>query len=184
MVSALIVVDMLNDFMDGVLANPAAGSIVAPIQALIERARSNDGWMVVYGNDAHRPGDVELKVFPPHAMEKTPGAAVIDDLKPAVDDLVVGKRYYSAFTETELAEVLAAHGVNHVVLVGQHTDCCIRHTSYDAFRRGLDLTVCPDATTVFEPGSAESVADRQQRALEYLRNYYGAHLELSTALVR
>ena len=178
--TALIVVDMLNDFVEGRLANPAAKTIIGPIASLAERARAEKEWVVVYANDAHLLSDVELRVFPPHALAGTPGAAVVPELAPKADDLVVGKRFYSAFTETDLAAVLADHEVGRLVLVGQHTDCCIRHTSYDAFRAGYELAVCPDATTVYQPGSDEPIAARQERALAYLTTYYGARIERSS----
>jgi len=38
--TALCVVDMLNDFVDGVLANPAAQGTIEPIGSLVEAARS------------------------------------------------------------------------------------------------------------------------------------------------
>jgi nicotinamidase-related amidase len=176
MTTALVVIDMLNDFLTGGLANPAAGRIVDPIAKLVERARARDEWVVVYANDAHQPDDVELTVWPPHAMAGTPGAQVVDALRPEPDDVVIGKRFYSAFTDTELEPVLRQRGVDRLVLTGQHTDCCLRHTSYDAFRRGVRLAVCPDASTVFEPGSDEPVSVRQQRALDYLVAYYGVAL--------
>jgi len=174
--TALIVVDMLNDFVDGALANPAATKIVEPIAALADRARSDDDWRVVYANDAHHLSDVELQVFPPHAMAGTPGADVIEALRPEPDDIVVPKHFYSAFTETDLEETLRSLDVERLVLVGQHTDCCVRHTSYDAFARGYELVICPDATTVFLAGTDEPLPGRQERALEYLRYYYGASL--------
>ncbi|HUZ20265.1 MAG TPA: isochorismatase family cysteine hydrolase [Acidimicrobiales bacterium] len=182
MLTGLVVVDMLNDFVDGVLANPAAKEIVGPIAALIARARTSQDWLVVYANDAHRPADPELRIYPPHAMAGTAGAAVVDELRPAPGDLVVEKRYYSAFTETALDDLLRTRGVARLVVVGQHTDCCVRHTSYDAFVHTFELAVCPDATTVFEPGSNEPVAARQQRALEYLHSYYRARLVPSTSV--
>ena len=174
--SALVVVDMLNDFMDGVLGNPAAARIVEPIQRLAARARATADWVVVYACDAHQLSDVELRVFPPHAMAGTPGAAVVEQLEPQHDDVAVPKRFYSSFTETRLEDELRARDVGRVVLAGQHTDCCVRHTAYDAFARGFELAVCPDATTVFEPGSKEPIAERQARALDYLHAYYGARL--------
>ena len=174
--SALLVVDMLNDFVDGALGNPAALGIVAPIQRLAARARTTHDWVVVYANDAHELSDVELRVFPPHAMAGTPGAAVVDELRPEHGDVVVPKRFYSSFTSSALEDELRAHDVGRVVLVGQHAGCCVRHTAYDAFIRGLEVAVCPDATAVFEPGSDEPVPARQDRALEYLRTYYGARL--------
>ena len=101
----------------------------------------------------------------------------MDELRPCIDDVVVEKRFYSGFTRTDLGSRLRMHDVGRLVLVGQHTDCCVRHTAYDAFADGYELIMCPDATTVFEPGSNESVSLRQARALEYLSSYYGARLE-------
>jgi nicotinamidase-related amidase len=180
--SALVIVDMLNDFVDGTLGNPPAKGIVEPIASLAERARTSDEWVVVYANDAHLPDDVELRVFPPHAMAGTPGAAVVPELIPRRDDIIVDKRFYSAFTDTQMDEVLRSHEVGRLVLVGQHTDCCVRHTGYDAFVRGYELVVCPDATTVFAPDSDGSIDDRQRQALDYLSTYYGTHQEQSTHL--
>lgn len=181
--SAVVVVDMVRDFVDGVLANPAAKGIVAPIGSLVERARSAAGWTVVYANSAHRPDDVEMRLFPPHALAGTAGAAVVDELRPHPTDVAIDKRFYSAFTETHLEEVLAHRGIGRLVLVGQHTDCCVRHTCYDAFVRRFELIVCPDATTVYEPGSAEPVDERQGRALVDLQTYYGVGLVTAGAVL-
>mgnify|MGYP000553141899 CR=1 FL=1 len=62
MKTALVVLDMLNDFVDGTLANPAATPVIGNIDQLTAAARSRDDWMVVYANDAHKPGDVEFEV--------------------------------------------------------------------------------------------------------------------------
>ncbi|MGA2303257.1 MAG: isochorismatase family cysteine hydrolase [Acidimicrobiales bacterium] len=180
--TALVVVDMLNDFVDGVLGNPAAKEIIGPIASLAEQARANEDWRVVYANDAHQLSDVELRVFPPHAMAGTHGGSVIDELRPEPGDLVIGKRFYSAFTDTDLESVLRSHKVGRLVIVGQHTDCCVRHTCYDAFIRAHELVVCPDATAVFEPGDDEPLLARQRRALSYLRTYYGARLEPASSV--
>ena len=174
--TALVIVDMLGDFVDGRLANPAATPTIERIDALAEAARRRKDWIVVYGNDAHHPGDLELRVFGEHAMVGTPGAQVIDELAPAGGDIVVPKRYYSAFTQTDLAATCQVHGVGRVVIVGQHTDCCVRHTSYDAFLRGFEVVVPADATVVFQPLSEEPVAARQERALDYLRTFYGVRV--------
>src|ERR1043166_9128807 len=71
---ALIVCDMLNDFVSGALANPRSERIIPNIQDLLARARAaNKDWLVAYVNDAHLPGDVELDVWGEHAMAGTPG---------------------------------------------------------------------------------------------------------------
>src|SRR5258708_37187031 len=102
MAPALLVLDMLTDFTSGKLANPAASQITDPIAELIQAARGRDDWIVVYGNDAHRPGDFELSVFGEHAMADSPGAAALAELAPLPADSIVPKRYYSAFTEPDL----------------------------------------------------------------------------------
>jgi nicotinamidase-related amidase len=173
---ALVIVDMLRDFVDGRLANPAARPTIQRIGELADAARGRKDWIVVYGNDAHQPGDVELRLFGEHAMVGTPGAQVIQELTPTSGDIVVPKRYYSAFTQTDLEATCLVHDVGRVVIAGQHTDCCVRHTSYDAYLRGLEVVVPADATAVFQPLSEEAVEARQERALDYLRTFYGVRV--------
>ena len=165
---ALIIVDMLKDFVDGSLANPRAQSIVSPLQRLLAHARE-DGWVVVFSNDAHRPDDPELKVWGKHAMEGSPGAAVIDELEPREGEIISPKRHYGAFDETGLAEQLSERGVNEVVITGQHTHICVRHSSYGALRNGFDVTVPRDAVCAFEGVD-------EDEALEYLKMAYAANV--------
>ncbi|HZD65157.1 MAG TPA: isochorismatase family cysteine hydrolase [Acidimicrobiales bacterium] len=183
MTTGLLVVDMLNDFMSGTLANPAAEQTVVPIAGLLTVARDLD-WVVLYGNDAHHPGDIELRQFGEHAMQDTTGAQVIDPLKPEATDLVVPKRFYSAFTQTDLLATIRARGIDRLVIAGQHTDCCVRHTAYDAFVAHIPVTVVAEATAVYGPGSHEPVATRQERALGYLHTYYGTEIVASASELR
>lgn len=184
MKTALLVVDMLNDFVTGVLANPAAKPTIEPIGALVDAARTRPDWLAVYANDAHRPGDLEFRVFGEHAVAGTKAAEVVPDLTPAdgVDE-VIPKRYYSAFTQTDLESTCRVHDIGRLVIVGQHTDCCVRHTTYDAFLRGLEVVVVSDATAVFEPLSEAPYAPRQQAALDYLETFYKAQVTTSTDLL-
>ena len=165
---ALIVTDMLKDFVDGALANPRAQQIVDPLQRLLRHAREN-GWVVVFSNDAHQPGDPELKVWGEHAMAGDPGAEVIGELDPSDNEREFSspKRTYGAFDATDLHERLQALGVDEVVVTGQHTHICCRHTSYGAFIRGYEITVPRDAVCAFEGVD-------EDEALEYLEKTYGA----------
>jgi len=176
MATALLVLDMLTDFTTGKLANPASQQITEPIAALARAARGRDDWTVIYANDAHRPGDFELAVFGEHAMAGTPGAAVVEELRPQPGDLVVPKRYYSAFTQTDLDATCRVRHIDRLVVTGQHTDCCCRHTSYDAFARGITVTAVADATAVYEPFAVGRYQQAQDDALRYLRTYYGAEI--------
>ncbi|BCP54929.1 isochorismatase [Kaistia sp. 32K] len=176
---ALIVVDMLNDFYTGVLQNEAHASKIVPvIRQLIEHARGRPDWMVVYSNDAHRADDGEIAIWGPHAMAGTKGAEVIEALAPigAPREIVSPKRFYGAFDETGLDEILKQYGVTDVVITGQHTHCCVRHSSYGAFIRGYGIEIPADGVCVFDGVDNEA-------AIEYLRTIYGAVITDSAAIL-
>ena len=174
---ALIIVDMLKDFVDGKLANPKAQAIVGPLRTLLGHARQQ-GWVVVFSNDAHHPGDPELKVWGPHAMAGDPGAQVIAALAPAPGprEFISDKRSYGAFDGTGLDERLKALGVDEVVITGQHTHICVRHSSYGALIRGYKITVPKDAVCAFEGVDEEE-------ALTYLKSVYAAEVTTTEALI-
>lgn len=174
---ALILVDMLVDFVDGKLANPRTERIIPPLQQLLDHAREKD-WIVVFSNDAHRPDDPELKVWGEHAMEGDPGAQVIEALAPRDRDREwqSPKRVYGAFDGTGLDEQLKARDVDEVVVTGQHTHICVRHSSYGALIRGYDITIPRDAVCAFE-------GIDEDEALEYLKRAYGATVTTVSELV-
>jgi nicotinamidase-related amidase len=165
---ALIIVDMLNDFVDGKLANPKAQAIIAPLQRLLEHAR-DAGWLVVFSNDAHQPDDPELRVWGEHAMAGTREAEVITQLAPRGGEIVSPKRVYGAFDFTGLDEQLKEAGVDEVVITGQHTHICVRHSSYGALIRGYAITIPRDAVCGFEGVD-------EDEALAYLEMAYGAKI--------
>jgi nicotinamidase-related amidase len=44
---ALVIVDMLDDFVTGALANPHAERILDPLARLLAHARASEDWVVV-----------------------------------------------------------------------------------------------------------------------------------------
>jgi nicotinamidase-related amidase len=166
---ALVIVDMLDDFVTGALANPHAERIVAPLARLLEHARRDDDWVVVFSNDAHHVDDPELRVWGEHAMAGSAGARVIAALEPQPGpaEIVSPKRAYGAFDGTGLDEQLRALGVDEVVICGQHTHICLRHSSYGALIRGYRVTVPRDAVCAFDGVDSDE-------ALDYLVMAYGA----------
>ena len=163
---AVVVVDMLDDFVTGPLANPRSERIIPRIAELLDGARDR-GWVVCYANDAHLPGDPEEKIWGQHAMAGTPGAQVIARLAPHATDIEFPKRYYSSFYETGLGGYLRQRDVDTVILVGQHTHMCVRHTSADAFNLGLRIIVPTDGVEAFTDADHDG-------GLAYLRQVYGA----------
>ena len=173
---AILVVDMLNDFVYGALTCQRGKAIVPATAALLAEARKA-GVPVIYCNDAHLKGvDRELALWGDHAIAGTPGAEVIAELQPSERDYVVPKRRYSGFFQTDLDMLLRELGVETVVMTGLHTHMCVRHTSADAYSLGYDVMVAKEATDSFTEEDYLS-------GLAYLKTCYGADAYTNSELV-
>lgn len=174
---ALIIIDMLNDFVTGALKCERANRIVPNISKLINRAREKK-IPIIYVNDAHLPKiDFEFVLWGPHAIKGTKGAEVISGLKPREIDIVVEKRRYSGFYSTDLDDILKELNVNTLILTGLHTNCCVKHTAGDAFFRGYKVVVPEDCVEAF-------TEEDHRWGLEYMRKFYNAEITTCEEVLR
>ncbi len=143
--SALLIVDMLNDFVkkDGSLTVSEAEGIVERIAQLAEEARQ-EGVPVIYVNDSHDTDDEEFDRWPRHAEKGTTGAEVIEELNPRPGDYVVEKTRFSGFFKTDLEGLIERLGVDHLVITGTVTNICVLATAMDASMRGYRVSVPAD----------------------------------------
>ncbi len=143
--SAVLVVDMLNDFLEptGAMPLPEGHRLYEPIGRLLATARAH-GSAVIWLCDSHPPGDREFDKRSVHCLNGTWGAQIVDALRPRDDEYRVSKRRYSGFYETDLDLRLRELGVRHVILTGVVTNICVRSTAHDAFFRGYDVIVVQD----------------------------------------
>jgi nicotinamidase-related amidase len=179
---AIILVDMLNDFVTGALKVKRTETVIPPLQRLVVAARKKDV-PIIYSNDAHYPQDVEVtRKWGNHAIKGTTGAEVIPELKPEEEkDYIVDKRTYSGFYETGLDPLLRSlykgEGVKTVILGGLHTHMCVRHTAADAFFRGYQIVIAKDGVEAF-------TAEDQEEGLKYLENVYNARIMLVNNIIQ
>ena len=175
--AAILVVDMLNDFVTGALKCDRGLAIVPQTAKLLEAARKKNV-PVIFCNDAHLPGiDHELKLWGNHAIAGTKGAEVIPELKLCKTDYVVPKRRYSGFFHTDLELLLKELGVDTVIMTGLHTHMCVRHTSADAYQSGFNVVVAKDATDSF-------TLEDYEYGLKYLKEVYGAEITDVDTLIK
>lgn len=174
---AVLVVDMLNDFVTGALKCDRGLAIVPTTAKLLDGARKN-GVPVIFCNDAHvKDIDHELKLWGNHAIAGSKGAEVIPELKLGKKDYVVPKRRYSGFFHTDLDLLLKELGVDTVIMTGLHTHMCVRHTSADAYQLGFKVVVCKDATDAF-------TKEDYDIGLKYLHDVYGAEIYSCAELLK
>ncbi len=165
--TAVILVDLQNDFMPGgVLAVPKGDEVVAIANEMMGQFD-----LVIASQDWHptdhssfasqhpgrQPGDqVEVEgltqtLWPDHCVQGTKGAALSEELHLDKVDHFVKKGVdrsidsYSAFFDnarrraTGLAELL--DGVEAVTVLGLATDYCVKFTALDAVSLGFDTKV-------------------------------------------
>ena len=172
--NALIIVDMVYDFVNGPLKCDGAREIIPNIIKLANVCRAR-GIPVIYLNDRHLKGDKELALWGPHAMAGTEGAEVIPELKPESGDHIVPKRRYSGFFATDLDLLLSELGVTEVIFTGLLTNLCILHTAAGAYFRGYKITIPKD-------GVAAKTEEDHESALSHMSKFFGARI-LRTAKI-
>lgn len=168
---ALIVVDMLNDFVrpGAPLFVPGAPEIIPAIQRELASARQA-GDLVVYVCDAHEPQDKEFQRFPPHAVADSEGARIVEELAPQPGDVVLSKRRFDPFFATDLDRLLADEGVEQATVVGVCTHICVMETVSGLASRDIKARVPTAAVADFDP-------DQARAALERMANVFGAQVE-------
>jgi nicotinamidase/pyrazinamidase len=154
--TALIVVDMQNDFCPGGALAVAGGDLLAPALA---RAAEGVG-TVVATRDRHPADHLSFAArggpWPPHCVVGTPGAEFHPSVAGMRFDRVQDKssdadtETYSGFDGTGLGDYLRGRGVRRVVIGGLATDYCVRATALAAIEEGFETTVLTDAIASVE----------------------------------
>ena len=157
--SAVIVVDVQNDFCEGGSLAVAGGTDVARLVS--ERLAAGGYDHAVATRDHHidpgahfsdHPDFVDS--WPPHCRVGTTGVELHAELDTSRVEAVFDKgefrAAYSGFEAASdgvaLADWLRGHDVGEVEIVGIATDHCVRATALDAVANGLATTVRLDLT--------------------------------------
>jgi len=167
MAVALVVVDMLADFMEptgALYCGDAARDIIPKVREAVEKARAQ-GIPVLYVADTHDPDDPEFQMFPPHCIARTRGSGVIPEIMPRDGEPVIAKRRFSGFYGTDLDLRLRERGVDSLVLVGVCTNICVLYTAADARMRNYGVTVPRDAVASFDPEAGEFALGQMEKVL-------------------
>jgi len=176
--SAIVVVDMQNDFCTpggwlgsiGVDVAPAR-SAIEPIAALLPGLRARDV-PVIWLDWGNRPDRMNLPpnvihVYDPNGvgegigathdaspavLEKDSwGAAVVDELDIEPADIRIDKFRMSGFWDTPLDSTLRMLGVDTVLFAGVNADQCVYATLIDAACLGYDCVFLEEASATTSP---------------------------------
>jgi len=163
--TALVVVDMQNDFADpaGGLSVAGGEDIVPAVNDAIREATDGEA-LVVATQDWHPESTPHFAkdggIWPVHCVGGTWGAEIhprveLPPAAPRVRKGANGEDGYSGFTmrdpttgeetSTELESLLRDRDIERVVVCGLATDYCVKATALDALRLGFPVTLLGSA---------------------------------------
>ena len=176
--TALVVVDVQNDFCEGGSLAVEGGTAVA--RAVADLLAANRYTTVVATRDHHvdpgahfsdEPDFVDS--WPPHCVVGTQGAELRDPLADDQFDAVFLKgEYEAAYSGFEgfsssgasMTDWLRERGVDALDVVGIATDHCVRATALDGVRAGFRVRVVEDLTAAVSPSNLPALRDELEAA--------------------
>jgi ureidoacrylate peracid hydrolase len=186
--TALVVIDMQNDFCASGGLVSRDGRDISPAQEMAKRlpvllqAARQAGVLVLFVRCVYSAegnaylSDVWLEQA---ARERNGGYTSIpvcrdgewegdwyEDVRPAPGDIVVRKHRYDAFHGTDLDLVLRSHGIRTLVFTGVVTNVCVETTARAGFVRDYYIAVVED-------GCAAYVAEDHEHTLKNIRRFFG-----------
>lgn len=188
MQTALIIVDVQNDFLPGgALAISGGDQITLPINQLMDEVD-----FIVATQDFHPKGHVsfasthnqavgskvgEQSLWPDHCIQGSYGALLSSSLNLKKIDVVIQKGMdkeidsYSAFfdnarkSQTQLDSILKKREIRRLLVAGLATDYCVKYTVLDALDLGYEVFLSLDAICAVNayPGEGEKAMQEMQK---------------------
>lgn len=142
--TALIVIDLQKGIVGYPTVHPIGG-VLASATVLTDAFRRRGLPVVLVNVTGGAPGRNERS----HSLEGLPAdwADLVPELNVQPDDLLVTKKTWGAFTNTDLEARLKTLGVTQVVLAGVATSIGVESTARHAYELGFNVTLARDAMT-------------------------------------
>ncbi len=149
--SALIVIDMQNDFVhpDGAFPVKGINSALDKMKSLIGLFRKRE-LPIVFTRHVSDPvkNPVELLMYPEMAKrglkKGTWGFEIFAEIQPSREERVMDKYRYDAFLGTDLEGYLRQKGARDLVITGCQTHICVDTTARSASCRDFRVTIVED----------------------------------------
>ena len=142
--TALIVVDLQKGIINLPCVHPIA-AVIERNRALLDAFRRRALPVVLVNVTGGAPGRTEQPRR--HSTFPEGFADLIPELDRQPTDIVVTKRTWGAFANTDLEAQLKANGVTQVVVSGVATGTGVEATARQAYEQGFNVTLVIDAMT-------------------------------------
>lgn len=158
--SALLIVDVQNDFCPGGALAVSEGDEIIPVLNRYIELFSKNRLPIFASRDWHPRVTKHFREFggrwPKHCVQNTKGARFHPDLKLPKDAIILSKgmdpdkESYSAFhaldsNGVEFLKLLDTFGIEELFVGGLATDYCVKFSVLDALRLGFKVNLLTDA---------------------------------------
>jgi len=151
MARTVIVIDMLRGFLEEgypLYCGLEARKIIPNVRRLLKDMQA-EGADIIYLADTHEPDDKEFQMFPAHCIEGTEETEIIPELS-SYPGVLIPKRRYSGFFDTDLEDRLAKIQPEEVIVAGVCTDICVMYTVGDLRNRDYSVLIYADCVASFD----------------------------------
>lgn len=151
--TALIVIDMQNDFLDPASPLVAKGGLefIPRFNEVIAEARRQNMLLIFsastyrHGENFGRLGDHFPDLYTTDTLkEGKPGWCIHDDVDFREGDILIKKPRYSVFWQTNLEQILQDNEIDTLILGGVWSNVCVESTARDAFFREYKVICLSD----------------------------------------
>ena len=155
MKSALLLIDLQQDFLASNDLQPSAAVLVARAAELLNACRQRKLPIIHVWTTVDREKNVRL----PHwraqnrwmCVAGTPGHETPESLRPLAGESIVHKTGFNAFASGELDQILRSAGCDSVILCGLHLHACVRTAAVESLERDLKVVIAEDAIGSNDP---------------------------------
>ena len=179
---ALVVIDMQRDFIEPGGFGAALGNDVSRLAAIVPAVARlialfrRQGWPIIHTREAHLP---DLSDCPPSKIRRggasprigeegpmgrllvrgEPGNAILPELAPREDEIVLDKPGKGMFCNTKINDILQNLNISHLVFAGVTTEVCVQTSMREANDRGYECVIITDATESYFPAFKEAAIE-------------------------
>ena len=151
---ALLLVDVQYDFLELPSLEPPRESLCGSLGQLLRASRQASLPIFHVQTQIEDPRERMphwIKNGVSRCVAGSKGVQPPERLKPVEGEVVITKRFFSAFTCDRLNESLKTLEIDTVILGGLLLRACIRTTAIDAYQRGYKVLIASDAVSDSDP---------------------------------
>src|SRR3989344_4461373 len=162
--TALILVDMQNAFCSKQGSFRKRGNSIINLnnaikttKLLLDFARKKK-WLIIFTKLAYKldysdaglliKRNPKIRKFRGY-IENTWDSQIVDVLKPHENEIIIVKKRYDSFYDTNLEEILKKNNIKKLIVAGLLTNICVESLVRSAFDRDFKVILVKDGTSTF-----------------------------------